>query len=84
MPALTIVLDIDDHSDPNMRQVDHSKVIHLSDAYMEVIRVPRGMQSGKSSVFIRIDLPDGRIVMAETSMALFLTAANAFAAKEGL
>lgn len=83
MPSLRVVLDIDDHGDKGMRKVDHSKVIHLPDPKMEIVRVPRGMASGKSSVMIRIDLPDGRTVIAETSMALFQMAAQAFAAKEG-
>jgi hypothetical protein len=42
-----------------------------------------GMTSGKASVALRIDLPDGRVVIAETSLALFLTAAKVFEAKYG-
>lgn len=41
-------------------------------------RLPGGMQSGKSSVSIRIDLPDGKVVVAETSMRVFLSVADAF------
>lgn len=42
-----------------------------------------GMQSGKPSITIRIDLPDGRVVITETSGMLFMAAARAFAAKFG-
>jgi hypothetical protein len=35
-----------------------------------------GMTSGKSSVTIRIDLPDGSSVITETSLALFIQAAE--------
>jgi hypothetical protein len=43
-----------------------------------VAALSRGMSSGKPSVMFRIDLPDGRTVMAETSMRLLLVAAKAF------
>ena len=42
-----------------------------------------GMTSGRPSVMLRFGLPDGRTVLAETSMRLFLTAARAFAARYG-
>jgi hypothetical protein len=40
-----------------------------------------GIQSGKPSVTIRIDLPDGRTVLTETSLRLFVSAAKAFASR---
>jgi hypothetical protein len=39
------------------------------------------MQSGKPSVCFRIDLPDGRVVLAETSALLFCRAAEAIVAR---
>lgn len=42
-----------------------------------------GMSSGRPSVAFFIELPDGRVVMAETSMRLFQMAAAAFRAKYG-
>lgn len=39
------------------------------------------MVSGMASVAFRIELPDGKTVIAQTSLALFLTAARAFHAK---
>lgn len=59
-----------------------NKVIHLQGHSMQVARMPGGMSGGRSSVSVRIDLPDGRVVIAETSMRLFLSAADAFRAKE--
>lgn len=78
MPNMKIILNVDDAP---ARDLDPAKIIHVTET-VTVIRIPRGMQSGKSSVMLRLDLPDGRTVLAETSMALFLTAAQAFAAKE--
>ena len=50
---------------------------------MTVGGLPRGMTSGNPSVAIRIDLPDGRVVVAETSLRLFLAAAAALRARYG-
>lgn len=59
------------------------RIIHLgNDAPpIHISVLDGGMRSGKASIMLRIDLPDGKVVLAETSLALFLTAAKAFAAK---
>jgi len=41
------------------------------------------MASGKTSVAFDIPLPDGRHVLAETSLELFLAAADALRARYG-
>lgn len=57
-------------------------IIHLSDdADMEIAGLSGGMTSGRPSVALRINLPDGRVVIAETSMRLFLSAADVFRAR---
>jgi hypothetical protein len=40
-----------------------------------------GMKSGRPSVALRFELPDGRTVVAETSARLFCTAAKAIMAR---
>ena len=45
---------------------------------LSVALLPGGMSSGKASVALRIDLPDGRTVIAQTSHELFEGAARAF------
>mgnify|MGYP001569726087 CR=1 FL=1 len=47
----------------------------------ELILLKGGMQSGKPSVGLRLDLPDGRVVVAETSWQAFLAAAGVLQAK---
>lgn len=61
------------------------QIIHLgNDAPpIGVWALAGGMTSGKPSVAIRFDLPDGKIVIAETSLALFLSAADALRARYG-
>jgi hypothetical protein len=57
------------------------KVVHLANGAppLQVALLNKGMASGRPSVMLRIDLPDGRVVLAETSLLLFATAARAFA-----
>lgn len=47
-----------------------------------VCRLPKGMVSGKSSVAIRVDLPDGRVVIAQTSLAILAGVNAIFAGAE--
>lgn len=58
------------------------KILHLTDPNLSIARIPKGMQSGRSSVMIRIDLPNGTVIVAESSMANFLNCARIFAACE--
>lgn len=45
--------------------------------------LPGGMASGKASVAVVVRLTDGRLVLAETSLDLFLGAAAALRARYG-
>lgn len=47
---------------------------------IEVALLRGGMQSGAASVTFRINLPDGRVVLTETSLALFGMAADSLRA----
>jgi hypothetical protein len=40
-----------------------------------------GTKEGRPVVIVRIDLPDGKFVLAQTTLRLFLAASIAFAAK---
>jgi hypothetical protein len=54
------------------------QLVHLAnDSVLGITALSGGMASGRTSVGIRIDLPDGRVVFAETSLRLFLNAAEA-------
>lgn len=49
-------------------------VYHLSnESVIEVGALDGGMVSGRPSIAFRIDLPDGKVVVAETSLGLFQT-----------
>lgn len=60
-------------------------MVHLGNESpaIQVAGLGEGMLSGKPSVSFRLDLPNGTVVIAETSLALFLTAADALKAHYG-
>lgn len=48
---------------------------------LRVAVLDKGMASGQPSVGIRFDLPDGKVVIAQTSARLFVAAGRAIAAR---
>lgn len=61
--------------------VPRDKLIHVAGRKpIQVIVLDGGMASGRPSVALRIDLPDGQVVIAETSARLFCSAGRAIAA----
>jgi len=51
--------------------------------FTKIMALDSGMASGKPSVGVVIELPDGRVVLGQTSMSLLLGAADAFRARFG-
>lgn len=80
MPHLRIILTGDEAFEDLKDHMEN--VTHLQNPSMAMARLTKGMISGKSAVAIRINLPDGKVLIAETSMDLFLAAANVFEARE--
>lgn len=64
---------------------DDPRIIHLGNGAkpIQVAGLEGGMASGKPSLSIRLDLPDGKVVIAETSLAMLLTLADVFKARYG-
>ncbi len=84
MTQLNIILR--EPSWPDLDQkIKDGDVIHLGadSPPIQVAGLTSGMRSGAPSVAIRIDLPDGKTAIAETSLKLFLTAADALKARFG-
>jgi hypothetical protein len=63
--------------------VDVSKIIRVREG-VEIGCLPRGMASGKASVEIICPLPDGKILLLETSLAVLQATVNVFTAKYGM
>lgn len=73
MPSIVIKLD----GPEDLTAIPPKARVHHVTETMEVALVLGGMRSGKPSVMLRIALPDGSIVIAETSYALFEMAQKA-------
>ena len=70
MPIIRLILDGDGaFADLQGREAE---VIHLVDTFT-VAALTGGMTSGNPSLMIRIDLPDGKVVLQQTSVALWHT-----------
>jgi hypothetical protein len=77
MPAMTIHID-GDGCWPDLPPRSDQPTEDI-----EVACLSAGMLSGAPSVMIRINEADGRVALGETSLALFLQAADAFRARYG-
>lgn len=83
MPVMNVILE-GDRAWPDVANLaEQGKLIHLRDAPWSLAALAMGMSSGRTSVALRIDLPDGRTLIAETSLGLLLGAARAFEARHG-
>jgi hypothetical protein len=78
MPALSIFLD----ANGMLNDIPEKKIIHITEP-IKVGALLAGMSSGKASIAFGITLPNGQVVLAETSMRLFHIAAKAFAVRYG-
>lgn len=81
MPSLKIILD-GDGCWPDLVGDKAPERVFDQHAELAVARLPGGMCSGADSVSIRADMKDGKTFVFQTSMTLFLAAADAFRARQ--
>lgn len=81
MPDLRIILD-GDGCWPDLVGDKAPEKVFDQHAQLSVARLPGGMRSGNDSVGIRVDMKDGKTFVFQTSMKLFLAAADAFRARQ--
>lgn len=77
--GMSVILD-GDACWPDLSKKD---ILHVTETLIQVACLEGGMQSGKPSLTIRIDLPGREVLLVETSMALFLDAAAIMATRFG-
>ena len=58
-------------------QGKEDQVIDLADKPFTVAALDQGTAGGNPSVMIRLDLPDGRVVLQQTTAKLWITVARA-------
>lgn len=85
MAALSIILDGDGCWPDLLEKAAQGKLLdgYGGKGHISISALDGGMKSGEPSIAIRIDLPDGQVVIAEASMRHFLQAARSFEARYG-
>jgi hypothetical protein len=78
---LSLHLILEEPSFPDLGE-HPERIIHVTTP-LSIAGLAGGMGSGKPSVALRIDLDDGRSVLAETSLALLVTAVRGLVARFG-
>lgn len=80
MPVLTVTVNVSENPWRDLvAKRGEGKLITAMSTEAGRIRVgglPEGMESGRTSVSFAIPLPDGTVLLTETSLALFLEAAD--------
>jgi hypothetical protein len=81
------VIDLSLHGDgafADLADKPQEQILKLPDGWpIQIATLDGGMASGNPSVMIRIDLPDGKVVLAETSVKLWQMCAAAMRGKYG-
>jgi hypothetical protein len=75
MMSLSVVITNGDNCWPDLRTKGF-----VEGQWVGIARLPNGTVSGNATVTVRIELPDGRTVLAETTLALLRNALIAFEA----
>lgn len=77
----TLDLSFSDEGDGVWRDVDIDKIVQAK--ALRMAGLGGGMVSGKATVGMLLEMPDGSYAFAETSLRLFLMAADALRARYG-
>ena len=78
MPQINVIID-GDGAGADLKPDD---TIFLEDAAWTLIRLRGGMTSGRSSLMLRIELPDGKTLLAQTSLGAWQMATAALKGAE--
>ncbi len=80
MPSATVKVSRVGQKEPIYPDLKGREIIHINDQNLQLALLERGVESGKSSVSIRVDLPGGKVLIFETSAAIWKTATDAMRA----
>ena len=81
MPTIHVILEPEEHWSDLLQK----NVIYLGDEAppIEIVAMPGGMASGQTSISMRLDLPEGQVVVVETSLEQLARAVQAIQARYG-
>jgi hypothetical protein len=81
MIAMRVLMNLDESRIiENVEAERNMSPEHLADV-TAVGALPRGTASGQPAIIVRMDPPDGKFLIGQTSLKAFVSAARAFAAK---
>ena len=84
MPTLSVLLDDDPESPEFAAAQERLKGRDIVRGEIAVIgALPKGMGGGRTSVYLSVELEDGRVAFCETSLALLQIANAAFFGRYG-
>lgn len=81
MPIIRLILN-GERAFADLQGKEKSDIIHLKGPFT-VAALASGMTSGHPSLAIRIDLPENKVLIQETSVAAWLAVARALEGKYG-
>ena len=81
MPVIKLILN-GERAFSDLLGKEKGDIIHRKGPFT-VAALARGMKSGHPSLAIRIDLPDNKVLIQETSVAAWLAVARALEGKYG-
>lgn len=64
-------------------KLEKGELIHITEGTIQMSGLKGGMTSGRASIAIRIDLPDGKTVIVEVSYRSFLLASSMLTSQLG-
>lgn len=82
MESIHIIFDGDGALKDLLPKLVAGDVVRVSGGRM--LRLAGGMTSGRSSIALVVDLPDGKVLVWETSLTLLASAARAFEARDAM
>lgn len=76
MPSLRVTFDADE-ARREIDQIPADRLIYVEEPDWQLIGIDHGMSSGRAAIALRINLPDGRVLVVDSSAAVWIAAAQA-------
>lgn len=89
MPMLHVIMEGDGAWPDLTEKLEQWKLQWFRDvpgepqAELSVAALPEGMSTGRTSIAIRVDLPDGEVIVVESSLRIWAGAIASFRARYG-
>jgi hypothetical protein len=75
MPSLRVTFDAGE-ARRELDRIPADQLIHITEPDWQLIGIDRGMSSGRAAIALRINLPDGQVLVVESSAAVWIAGAR--------